>query len=544
MTVEVVKVVCPCGSTLEGTPSTAGSLPCTTCGRLVVVDPRAAARATPVDDASDTRDLVKVGEAAVSGGVENSLGNDRKLRADAPLPKQLGAYRVLGRLGEGGMGIVYKGHDDVLDRPVAIKVLAPFLRADPNAARRFAREARTAAGISHENVVATYFSGEDEGAPFLVMEFVEGRDLRELLDREGPLPWRRAVRYMEHAARGLAAAGARGLVHRDVKPANLLLETKEDRVKVADFGLAKARAADSSLTGSSILAGTPLYVAPEVAREGEGDHRADMYSLGASFYHLLAGAPPFSGKTPAAAIVGHLAEPVPDLAAKRPDLPVGLVSVVRRCLAKDPKDRYATWPDLLAALENVREGRAVEAAPERALRVAADAPVPHVVVRPIEAPRPVHLQPAELPVRIRRELRRRRVFSTVAAYLLWLPPLGILGFHRFYLGRTATGLLYYLTLGLLGIGWLLDLFTIPSLVRQAQRTGAQSATDDGEALGTAYLLWILPPLGFLGAHRYYAGRFWSGLLYTLTGGFFLVGWVLDLFLMPVLIQSARTPDPA
>ncbi len=507
-------------------------LPCGACGRLVVVDTSAAARATPGDAAADTRDLAK-GES----DLENSLGAERA-RADAPIPKKLGAYRVLGRLGAGGMGVVYKGHDDTLDRPVAIKVLAPFLRPDAVAGRRFVREARAAAGISHENVVSIFFAGEDEGAPFLVMEYVEGRDLRELLEREGPLPWRRAVRYMEQAARGLAAAQAKGIVHRDVKPANLLLDAREDRVKVADFGLAKARSADASLTGSSILAGTPLYVAPEVARDGEGDHRADMYSLGATFYHLLSGEPPFSGKTPAAAIVGHLAEPVPDLGSKRRDLPDGVVAVVRRCLAKRPEDRYAAWPDLVAALERVRDGRPVEAAPESALRPAT-ASVPRVVVRPVEAPLAFHLGPAEQPVRIMRRPLPPRLGSLLAAYLLWLPPLGILGFHRFYLGRTATGLLYAITAGFFGIGWLADIFMIPEMVQRSRRNGAQYAADEGEALGTAYLLWIVPWLGILGAHRYYAGKLGTGLLYTLTGGLFLVGWILDLFMMPALIRDAR-----
>jgi TM2 domain-containing membrane protein YozV/predicted Ser/Thr protein kinase len=531
MSLLLMKATCPCGTELCGTPTSAGMLPCTKCGRLVVVDASAAARATPGDGAADTRELGP-------GALENSLGNEKP--SSAPIPKKLGAYRVLGRLGEGGMGVVYKGHDDTLDRPVAIKVLAPFLRQDEGAARRFVREARSAAGISHENVVSIFFAGEEDGAPYLVMEFVEGRDLRELLEREGPLPWRRAVRYMEQAARGLDAARAKGLTHRDVKPANLLLDAREDRVKVADFGLAKARSADGSLTGSQILAGTPLYVAPEVAREGEGDHRADMYSLGATFYHLLAGEPPFSGKTPAAAIVGHLAEPVPDLAAKRRDLPQPLVSLVRRCLAKNPDDRYATWVDLLAALECVREGRPIEPAREEALRPAV-ANVARVVIRPLEAPLRPHLAPAEHPVRIIRQPLANRTAKLLAAYLLWLPPLGIFGFHRFYLGRTATGLLYSITAGFFTLGWLADLFLIPEMVQTAGRTGAAYAADDGEALGTAYLLWIIPWLGIFGAHRYYTGRIGTGLLYSVTGGFFLVGWLLDLFLMPTLVSNARRP---
>ncbi|MEZ0229774.1 MAG: hypothetical protein ACAI25_14195, partial [Planctomycetota bacterium] len=142
MALLVMKTTCPCGSTLCGTPNAAGMLPCGSCGRLVVVDPSAAARATPGDGAADTRELGPRGSA-----LENSLGEGDAPRAEAPIPKKLGAYRVLGRLGQGGMGVVYKGHDDTLDRPVAIKVLAPFLRPDATAARRFVREARVAAGI-------------------------------------------------------------------------------------------------------------------------------------------------------------------------------------------------------------------------------------------------------------------------------------------------------------------------------------------------------------------------------------------------------------
>ncbi|MBI3722846.1 protein kinase [bacterium] len=542
----VVRAKCLCGTPLEGTPSNAGALACTSCGRHVVVDADAAARATHVNDAEDTRDLAAAVQAAKAGAVsplENSLGQEAK-RKKTPVPDRLGAYRVLGRLGEGGIGVVYKGHDDILDRPVAIKVLAPMLRLDPDAVRRFLREARVAAGIAHENVVSIYFAGEENEAPYLVMEFVEGRDLRELLEREGPLPWKRAVKYMEDAARGLSAAQHRGLVHRDVKPANLLLDAKEDRVKVADFGLAKARSVDGSLTGSQILAGTPLYVAPEVAREGDGDHRADIYSLGATFYHLLAGGPPFPGKTPAAAIIGHLSEPVPDLASKRPDLPAGVVAIVRRCLAKEPKDRYATWPELLSALEQVKSGKPVEAAPEAALRPA-NGHVPRVVVRPVDpGPLRVHLHPTELPVRIRiHEDSNHEVWKTLGAYLLWVPPLGFLGFHRFFLGRTATGLIFFLTGGAFGIGWLIDLFSIPGLVKRSRQTGAATASDDGEALGTAYLLWILPMLGILGAHRYYTGHFFTGLLYTCTFGLFGIGWVLDFFLMHSLVQEARRPRP-
>jgi TM2 domain-containing membrane protein YozV len=160
----------------------------------------------------------------------------------------------------------------------------------------------------------------------------------------------------------------------------------------------------------------------------------------------------------------------------------------------------------------------------------------------VEAPPRSYLPPLEVPVLlVRPSLRANRLAAIAAAYVLWLPPFGLLGFHRFYLGRPASGFLYSLTCGAFGLGWLMDLFRIPDMALRSRRTGAAAAADEGEALGTAYLLWLLPWFGWFGAHRYYAGRFWSGLLYTLTGSLFLVGWLLDLFLMPTLIREARRP---
>jgi serine/threonine protein kinase len=506
---------CVCGARLEGTPSPAGVLACAGCGRQLVVDARAAALASPADPAADTGPLATSSSAAVP--LSHSLLGPAL--APGPAPDRIGPYRITGRLGQGGMGVVYRGHDDALDRAVAVKLILPG--SEPEAAKRLLREARSVAAISHENVVRVYAAGEtDEGAPYLVMELVQGRDLRELLDREGPLPWRRALDLMIQASRGLAAASQRGLVHRDVKPANLLLMEEaghEPVLKIADFGLAKARAQDASLTASGTIAGTALYVAPEIAREGTGDQRADMYSLGATFFHLLSGRAPFQGKTPAAVIVAHLTEPAPPLARHRPDVPEGLARVIDRLLAKAPEDRFASWDELQQDLARVALGRPPLAAP---------------------VPRPVPIESVSVRPRARRREGARR--NLAIAYLLALPPFGLFGFHRFYLGKFSTGLLYLPTLGLFGLGWLHDLASMPRLVEEASPPPVTRALDDSEAIASTYMLWFF--LGWLGLHRFYAGRIASGMLYFFTLGGFFIGWALDFLAIPAIVREARRQE--
>jgi serine/threonine protein kinase/TM2 domain-containing membrane protein YozV len=519
-----------CGTPLRGETSPAGVVPCGGCGRDVVVDHEKAKLASPADPAADTGPLPGAKEPS-SASLSNSLL--AKGAAPVAIPAKIGPYRIDGRLGQGGMGVVYRGHDESLDRDVAVKVIAPAAASDPAAAERLLREARATAAVSHENVVRIYAAGEtEEGLPYLVMELITGRDLREVLDREGPLPWRRALELMEEATAGLAAAAARGLVHRDVKPANLLLCEEPGRrsvLKVADFGLAKARATDASLTATGVIAGTALYVAPEVAREGTGDQRADMYSLGATFFHLLAGKAPFQGKTPAAIIVAHLTEPAPQLARKRPDVPEGLARVIDRLLAKDPGDRYATWDALAADLALVRDGREPLAPPVEQ----------HIVVtRPEALAAPVPALPSRDHLGRFVPTRSRAERDLGLAYILWIPPLGMLGFHRFYVGRFATACLYMLTGGLFGIGWLHDLFFMTRLVDEARPApAARPEIDVNDAIAGAYILWLFG--GWLGLHRFYAGRIWSGILWFFTFGCFGFGWIYDLFAIPSMVREAR-----
>ena len=214
---------------------------------------------------------------------------------------RLGCYEVKGVIGRGGMGVVLKAFDPALSRNVAIKVLSAPLATCGASRRRFLREARAAAAVVHEHVVGVFAVVESVGLPFLVMEYVPGRTLQDRLDRFGPLSLPEVLRVGTQTAAGLAAAHAQGLVHRDVKPANILLENGVERVRLTDFGLARA-AADAALTRSGVVAGTPHYMAPEQASGEPVDHRADLFSLGSTLYAMCAGHPPFRAESPLAVL--------------------------------------------------------------------------------------------------------------------------------------------------------------------------------------------------------------------------------------------------
>jgi serine/threonine-protein kinase len=208
---------------------------------------------------------------------------------------------VLEVLGRGGMGVVFRAFDDKLQRVVAIKVLAGHLASNGSARKRFVREARAAAAVTHANVIAIY-AVEDAGPlPYLVMQCIDGRTLQEKLDRSGPLGLKQILRIGLQIAEGLAAAHRQGLIHRDIKPANILLENCIERVKITDFGLARA-VDDASLSQSSLIAGTPLYMSPEQARGEPLDYRSDLFSLGSVLYLMCAGHPPFRAASPMAVL--------------------------------------------------------------------------------------------------------------------------------------------------------------------------------------------------------------------------------------------------
>jgi serine/threonine protein kinase/WD40 repeat protein len=270
----------------------------------------------------------------------------------------LGPYVLLERLGEGGMGTVFKARHQLMDRIVALKVIRKDRLEDEEAVRRFHREIRAAAQLSHPNVVTAYDAAQVGDTHFLVMEFVEGTDLKKLLGKRGPLPPAEACDYIRQAALGLQHAHERGLVHRDLKPANLLLTGTGSTVKILDLGLARLhRGEDLNLTAGDLtregtVMGTPDYMAPEQALESRtADIRADLYSLGCTLFQLLTGQVPFAGGTLAQKIVRHQGEPPPALEDRRPDAPRGLGAVVRKLLAKRPAERYQTPAELALALE-------------------------------------------------------------------------------------------------------------------------------------------------------------------------------------------------
>ncbi len=272
--------------------------------------------------------------------------------SDAAYLGRLAHFDVMRVLGRGGMGIVLEAFDSRLQRNVALKVLDPELAGDEVARQRFCREARAAASITHENVVAVYQverSGDD-GLPYLVMQLISGESLEQRLTREKRLPVREVVRIAMQSAHGLEAAYAQGLIHRDIKPGNILLEATNDRVKLTDFGLARAEE-DVKLTHTGFVSGTPLYMAPEQAMGDEPDHRSDLFSLGAVMYEMCAGEPPFSGNS-ALAILKQISDkkhrPLREL---NPDVPEWLAETIDKLLAKKPADRLQSATHLAELLD-------------------------------------------------------------------------------------------------------------------------------------------------------------------------------------------------
>ncbi|QDV56129.1 serine/threonine-protein kinase [Rosistilla oblonga] len=256
---------------------------------------------------------------------------------------QLGDLQILRRLGRGGMADVYLAKQVSLERQVAVKILRASLANDNNYVERFRREARAAAKLSHPNIVQVYDVGRSDGRYYISQEFVDGRNLREQVDREGPLSLQRALDVMLGVAAALDAASEQGITHRDIKPENIMLSSKGN-VKVADFGLARIANPDfqSELTQVGLTLGTPLYMSPEQVQGKPVDVRSDLYSLGVTMFHVLTGRPPFEGETPLAIAVRHLHETPPRISAMRMDdhVPDWVDEVVARLMAKDPKQRF------------------------------------------------------------------------------------------------------------------------------------------------------------------------------------------------------------
>jgi predicted Ser/Thr protein kinase len=258
----------------------------------------------------------------------------------APTRVLNGRYEVETTLGEGGMARVYRGTDRILGRTVAIKVLSRKYAGDDSFVTRFRREAQAAAGLNHPHVVSVFDTGDDEDQHYIVMEYVEGDTLADVLRREGRLPPERATAIAADVATALEGAHEKGLVHRDVKPGNVMID-REGRVKVMDFGIARA-AADDTLTQTGIVLGTASYLSPEQAQGLPVDARSDIYSLGCVLYEMLAGRPPFVADTPVSIAYKHVHEDARPPSEVEPSVPAALDAVVLRALAKDPEERFET----------------------------------------------------------------------------------------------------------------------------------------------------------------------------------------------------------
>ncbi len=271
-----------------------------------------------------------------------------------------GRYELSHLVARGGMAEVYRARDQLLDRPVALKVLFPELSVDRSFVERFRREAQAAANLSHPNIVPVFDWGEDNGTYFIVMEFVDGRALSSILRTAGPLHPDRAAEIAADVAGALSYAHRHGVVHRDVKPGNVLI-TEEGTIKVTDFGIARAVNTEESLTQTGAVMGTATYFSPEQA-EGMGvDSRSDIYSLGVVIFEMVTGRPPFLGDTPVAVASKHVREHPPAPREINPAVPPDLEAIILKCLAKSPDHRYATGDDLRIDLLRFREGRAVGA---------------------------------------------------------------------------------------------------------------------------------------------------------------------------------------
>src|SRR5919199_421699 len=270
-----------------------------------------------------------------------------------------GRYRIMRKLGTGGMANVYLAEDQELGRRVAIKILNDRHAGDDQFVERFRREAKNAAGLSHPNIVSIYDRGEAEGTYYIAMEYLDGRSLKELIVSRGPAPIPLAIDYARQILNALRFAHRNGIVHRDIKPHNVLVDG-EGRVKVTDFGIARAGASQMTEEGSII--GTAQYLSPEQARGTRVDQTSDLYSLGIVLYELLTGTVPFTGDTPVEIAMRHLSAVPERPSARRPEVPHDLDMVVLRALAKDPADRYQSAEEMDRDLERVARGLRV--APE------------------------------------------------------------------------------------------------------------------------------------------------------------------------------------
>jgi serine/threonine-protein kinase len=372
-------------------------------------------------------------------------------------------YELDHLIARGGMAEVYRAHDRLLDRPVALKVLFPELSVDRSFVERFRREAQAAANLSNPNIVPVFDWGEDSGTYFIVMEFIDGRPLSSILKTSGPLPTERAADIGAHVATALGYAHKHGVIHRDVKPGNVLI-TDDGLVKVTDFGIARAINTEESLTQTGAVMGTATYFSPEQA-EGIGvDARSDIYSLGVVLFEMVTGRPPFLGDTPVAVASKHVRDMPPTPREINPSLSPTFEAIILKAMAKDPSHRYATAEDLRADLLRFNEGRSVLAMDDpTAMQAALGTTAAIGAVGGMDATRTLTAQPdGEDPDEEGREPNRTRTYTIVLVALLVL--LALVGF---FLARQ---------LGYLGGS---SSFSLPGVVGQPVGQATATLTSDG-----------------------------------------------------------------
>lgn len=319
-------------------------------------------------------ELVEVESDSIALSTENVSEIEppwRKARVEeSEISKEAGLeerYEVLCRIGEGGMGNVYKVMDKMLNKVFAIKVLRSDLAKDRNVVSRFKQEALAASRLTHVNLASVYSSGESRtGAPYLVMDFLEGPSLEQLLKKDGHLEPKKALNVFIEICDALEHAHAKGVIHRDLKPGNIILVDNEERVKIVDFGIAKVLpkpgAETLKLTFGEEVLGSPIYMSPEQCRGDQLDIRSDIYSFGCMMYETVCGRPPFVGDNPIKTILKHLNENTANLALhlKEAELPRGLEYIILKCLQKDPEDRYQTVFDLRMDLQNIKDNKTIK----------------------------------------------------------------------------------------------------------------------------------------------------------------------------------------
>jgi predicted Ser/Thr protein kinase len=329
-----------------------------------------------------------------------------------------GRYEIDSVLGQGGMAEVYLGTDRLLGRRVAVKVLGSHFARDTSFVTRFRREAQAAAALNHPNVVSVFDTGSDDGTHYIVLEYIQGKTLARVIREDAPLLPQRAVEIVDSVAAGISFAHRNGIIHRDIKPGNIMLTPSGD-VKVMDFGIARATASDS-ITQTATVLGTAAYFSPEQAQGGPVDARSDIYSLGCVLYEMLTAHPPFSGETPLAVAYRHVREdPVPP-SQLNPDISPELDAIVLKCMAKNPDNRYQSAEELREELRRLQAGEPVTATPVLALP-----PTEHVdrVARPTTVMPTAATEPTES--------GRRWVAWAILGFLLLL-----LGIGLFFLARS------------------------------------------------------------------------------------------------------------